>query len=168
MIHILLMKKNDYFYFIFLLLKMQNIGDWEIYTDDSIRKQGWINRKTGKFSFKHPHYIATCEKCDKDIIREDDCLIKGGEDGNSTYCRNCYDENIWYDKQLEELLMKQEIEDTKKTKKQLQAEKKAEKEKEKQRQRETDMRYKAWCAEQDKKMKEANRLYEETLKMVKK
>ncbi len=64
-----------------------------------------------------------------------------------------YDENIWFNKQLEELLMEQEIEEANKRKKTSHAEKKAQKEKEKLRQKETDIKYRAWCAEQDKKKK---------------
>jgi hypothetical protein len=52
-----------------------------------------------------------------------DCCIKGDEsdgDDNSTYCKNCYDENIWYDRQYETLLMNQAVKNRMKTKKQIQ------------------------------------------------
>lgn len=94
----------------------EDISDWEVYTDESIRKSGWINKKTGQFTFKHPNYIACCERCEKDIIRSDDCFIKGSEDGDITYCKNCYDENVWFNKKLEEMMFKMELEEANKSK----------------------------------------------------
>ena len=69
---------------------MEIVGEWIPYENDNV-KPCWRHNITGQITFRHPNYMGDCENCYKEINDIDDCLIKSGIDGNSKYCRKCYD-----------------------------------------------------------------------------
>ena len=69
---------------------MEIIGEWIPYEDETVRPC-WRHNITGQITFRHPNYVGDCESCFKEINDINDCFIKSGDDGNSRYCKKCYD-----------------------------------------------------------------------------
>ena len=101
---------------------MEIVGEWTPYEDDCVRPC-WKHNITGMITFRHPNYMGDCDNCLKEINDIDDCIIKDGVDGNSKYCKKCYDKVKSYD----ELFITMSLELKEKEKKEAKEQKKIDK-----------------------------------------